>query len=182
MTGLRACGGGKRWATEAGALHSKLAIVTHPDAKFEKCPAGCNGWHEVKAATSAPKTVQVDDLTREFVLARDGYRCVCCGESIIDREYSLQHRDARGMGGSRDPHSGCACNLVTMLGSATTLCHGRVESNTDPEDEARGFALRSGQVARLTPVILFDGSGHGVTLYPTCDGEWSSARPEDVAA
>jgi len=178
---LRACGGGKRWPTEYAALHSKVA-ATSPDATFGKCPAGCNGWHEIKARTAAPKTVQVDDLTREFVLRRDGYRCVCCGVSVIGRAYSLQHRDARGMGGSRDPHSGCSCNLLTMLGSAVTECHGRVEANADPEDEAKGYALRSGQIARLVPVMVFDGSDGGVTQYPTCDGEWTSAAPAEVAA
>jgi hypothetical protein len=117
------------------------------------------------------------------VLERDGCRCVCCGISVIGQFYSLQHRDARGMGGTRREHVNCPCSLITMLGSGTTGCHGRVESNIDPEDEAKGYALRHGQVARLVPVMVFESpGGSGLSQYATCDGQWSTAAPAGVAA
>lgn len=195
-TPMRTCG--KRWPTEDQARCSKRGLL--PGTVVIPCALGCEGWHvaiprapeagarEAKItsgarARKAPRYTGPDSLTRATVLERDRYACVCCGISVIGRQYSLQHRDARGMGGTRDPHSACPCNLVVMLGSAVTLCHGRVESNADPQDEAKGYALRHGQVPRLTPVMIFESpGGSGVTLFPTCDGAWSTASATERGA
>lgn len=70
--------------------------------------------------------------TRALVMERDGYQCVKCGLPVFGepgRDYSLQHRTPRGMGGSRDPRLNLPSNLVLLCGSGTTLCHGEVESN-----------------------------------------------------
>ena len=66
---------------------------------------------------------------RTQVLKRDDYHCVRCGRDITNGDYSLQHRDPRGAGGSR--YANTMANLVTLCGSATTLCHGHVESAHD---------------------------------------------------
>ena len=66
------------------------------------------------------------------VLDRDNYKCVYCGGSIAGAErgmdWSLHHRRARGMGGSRDPVANSHPNLVVLCGSGVTGCHGWVES------------------------------------------------------
>jgi hypothetical protein len=172
---------GKRWATEDAARCSKRFLSGGYGAV--PCAYGCGWWHLERVTERAaprgraPRYTGPDELTRAVVLERDRCACVCCGVPVTGRQYSLQHRDARGMGGTRDSHSACPCNLVTMLGSAVTECHGRVEGNRDPQDEAKGYALRHGQVARFSPVMVFGQDG-GATLFPTCDGQWSTAPGE----
>ena len=141
-------------------------------------PKGLEARARVAEVTSgtkgrkAPRYTGPDSLTRAAVLLRDGARCVCCGLSVIGQQYSLQHRGARRMGGTRNSHSSCSCNLITMLGSGNTLCHGRVESKRDPHDKGRGYSLESWQVPALVPVMLFDASGNGATKYLSCDAEY----------
>lgn len=62
---------------------------------------------------------------KAIVDARDGGRCRRCGHECGD-DFSRQHRIPRGAGGSAvlDRPS----NLVTVCGSATTGCHGWMES------------------------------------------------------
>ena len=69
---------------------------------------------------------------RQLVMERDGYACVKCGFPVSGepgRDYSLQHRTPRGMGGSRDPRLNLPSNLILLCGSGTTACHGDVEAN-----------------------------------------------------
>jgi hypothetical protein len=89
---------------------------------------------------------------RAAILLRDDYSCVCCGRSIIGQQYSIQDRDARGMGGTNDPANNRMSNGITMLGSGTTACHGRVENHDDPEDGPKGYRLIEGQNALAVPV------------------------------
>lgn len=63
------------------------------------------------------------------VLARDGHACTLCGRSVRgDRGYawSIHHRKARGMGGRAGANQ--PSNLLTVCGSGTDGCHGRIES------------------------------------------------------
>lgn len=63
--------------------------------------------------------------TRLTVLERDDWTCACCGNTVYGRPYSLQHRVARGMGGTSDPAANSPANLITLCGSATSPmgCH-----------------------------------------------------------
>jgi hypothetical protein len=167
---MRRCG--KRYDTEADARCSKRGLK--PGAMVLPCNVpGCEGWHVHSARKAvwhppAAGGTGPDRRTRLLVLARDGYACVCCGVSVIGCRYSLQHRKRRSQGGDN-----CPANLLTVLGSGTTDCHLRIDSRIDPEDEAKGYTVRSGMV--------FSPGGSGVTQFPTCDGQWSSA-PSEVAA
>jgi hypothetical protein len=100
---------------------------------------------------SAPKPAWPPKI-RAAILARDDYCCVCCGQSILGQRYSIQDRDARGMGGTLDPANNRMSNGITMPGSGTTLCHGRVEDHDDPEDGPKGYRLENGQSPLSTPV------------------------------
>ena len=119
---------------------------------------------------------------RKLVLERDGYCCVCCGKSVIDQVYSLQHRDPRGSGGTSDPMANSPANLVTMLGSGTTGCHGRVELHKDPKDGLKGYRLEEGQDPALTPVWRVSEFGIGRRSWPTHDGRWIDEAPAGKAA
>jgi hypothetical protein len=119
---------------------------------------------------------------RKLVLERDGCCCVCCGKSVIGQVYSLQHRDARGSGGTSDPMANSPVNLVTMLGDGITGCHGRVELREDPADGTKGYRLETGQDPALTRVWRVNEFGVGRWSWPTHDGRWLYEAPDDQGA
>jgi hypothetical protein len=93
-------------------------------------------------AKAAPKDTGPSDETRQLVIARDAETCQWCGKPIRDHGfgYSLQHRVARGMGGTSDPAINSPANLVLVGGSGTTDCHGYIESHPN-EARERGFRV-----------------------------------------
>lgn len=105
---------------------------------------------------------------RLATLARDAYRCQRCGHRLAPWWYSLQHRDARGMGGSKLLHR--LANLVALCGTATTGCHGYVESQRT-ESYALGWLVPNGAVPEEWPVLRFQRSWEQ-------PGEtWETAQP-----
>ena len=94
-------------------------------------------------------------------------RCLWCGEPVVIDwgEYSLQHRRARGMGGSKLADTGQAHNGALVHGSATTGCHHYIESHPK-EAAARGFRIPQGSNPARIPLITWDGR----ELYLTPDG------------
>jgi hypothetical protein len=85
-----------------------------------------------------------DADTRELVKQRDDWTCACCGNPIVGSNFSLQHRLARGGGGTSDPAINSPANLILLCGSATTGCHGLAESR-DAAMHRLGFWLKHGQ-------------------------------------
>lgn len=137
---------------------------------------------------------KVTPRTRQIVLERDGHCCVVCGRYIgpLD-DYSLQHRRARGMGGSKRPDTNLPANLVTLCGHATSPdgCHARVESHRD-QARAHGLTLTQSQDPTQIPVhthrgwLLLDNEGFftavddpspedlcGCGLRFTSEGQWT---------
>lgn len=99
-----------------------------------------------------PSSSHVPARLRNAVLRRDDNSCQRCGLSLYGRDYSLQHRDPRGMGGSRSKHT--MANLVALCGTATTGCHGDVESFR--EDARRdGWLVPDGVDPEEWPVRRF---------------------------
>lgn len=95
--------------------------------------------------------------TRRAVLARDAETCQWCGGTLANGWfYSLQHRRARGMGGSRVPWVNLPGNLVAVHGSGTTGCHGHIEANPK-EAAARGFRLSHRETPEDLPLIDYAG-------------------------
>ncbi|GAA4626711.1 hypothetical protein GCM10023196_036060 [Actinoallomurus vinaceus] len=92
-----------------------------------------------------PRHTGPDRVTRELVLERDHYSCAHCGRSVLYGPYSLQHRVARGMGGTTDPAINRPSNLVTLCGSATSPggCHLACEER-DPAMRKLGFWVKRG--------------------------------------
>lgn len=115
---------------------------------------------------------------RRQVAARDTGRCVCCGAFVVDPEsmhahaqWSIQHRKARGMGGTKDPAVNDPTNLLVLCGSGTTGCHGRVETNRAWARDA-GFAVSKWANPAVIPVRHWL---HGLA-FATADG-WVPVPP-----
>jgi hypothetical protein len=133
-----------------------------PDLEGAPMPAIIDGKivmpdpRPVMATRSPVRYRGPSDATRRAVLERDGYCCVCCGQSVRGRRYSLQLRGSLGSSGRCDPAATAMSNLVTMAGSATTGCRSRVESWLGPddgrEDSRKGYRLGADQDARAVPV------------------------------
>jgi len=126
-----------------------------------------------KLAPAAP-TLTV----RHEVIRRDANRCRWCGLWVDTSAgwYSLQHRRARGAGGTSRPESNYAANLVLVHGTGTTGCHGDIESKP-AEAAARGFRLTQQQDPRHEPIILTGGK----RLWLDDDGGFSAHAPAKAA-
>jgi 5-methylcytosine-specific restriction protein A len=85
--------------------------------------------------------------TREAICIRDEARCALCG----DLTRQIQHRRARGMGGTVLDWIGNAANGVLLCGSGTTGCHGAIERNPELA-RALGYRLDPGEDPELVPV------------------------------
>ncbi len=112
------------------------------------------------------------------VVLRDESCCVRCGGSCHGRrgvDWSVQHRRARGMGGSRREDTNSLPNLILLCGSATTGCHGWVESNRTAA-LPNGWALKSISDPSRVPVLHWQ---RGL-IFLGADGSWSS-RPIPTA-
>lgn len=94
----------------------------------------------------------ISKSTRADVIARDGNQCQWCGRYVDTAGgwYSLQHRRARGMGGSRRTETDAPANLLLVCGTGTTECHGHIEAHPR-EAAARGFRLEQGADPEATP-------------------------------
>jgi hypothetical protein len=113
--------------------------------------------------------MSVTKKVRDLVILRDESICQWCGErvtgyDITEGNYSLQHKRARGMGGSSRPETDLPGNLVLVHGSGTTLCHGHIESHRE-EASRRGFNLpqptpRSTWVPADVPILVRNQFGY----------------------
>lgn len=173
---MRRCG--RRYKTNVDAALSKGALVAGK-IPFE-CPVrGCGGWHLRDSGPGEPssmapgnpgKDTGPDRKRRRAVYQRDGYRCVCCGTPIENRPHSVGHRKRRSQGGGND-----MSNLLTFLGLGINPLdpddhHARIDSRRKPEDEARGYTVRSYLDPRLIGVMYFETSGSGLTRFLGDDG------------
>jgi len=123
-----------------------------------------------------PADTGFDRVTVEVVLQRDHWSCVRCGGGLHGergRDWSIQHRRARGSGGTTRPDTNEPQNGLSVCGSGTTGCHGYIERER-ADARAHGWAIRQSQDPLLVPVQ------HAILgwVVLTADGGWSSRRSE----
>lgn len=110
-------------------------------------------------ATAKPKHTGFPPVVRQAILERDHYSCQRCGAHVDTGivGYSLQHRIARGMGGSTDnPAINRPSNGIVLCGSGTTGCHGWVEGH--PYEAGRaGWSVVSWADPTTVPVKTLTG-------------------------
>lgn len=113
------------------------------------------------------------------IMLRDG-GCVRCGGACHGergRDFSLQHRRARGMGGSRRQDTNEPQNGIVLCGSATSAggCHQWVESNRLAARD-HGWAIWQSEDP-LT--VIVDHRQLGMVFLHS-NGSWGS-KPEAVS-
>lgn len=100
------------------------------------------------------------------IIEREEGCCFRCGGYVLHGtrgwDYSLQHRRARGMGGSRRPDTNSVQNGILLCGSATSPggCHAYVEAHPS-EAEDKGWRVpQSGDPLLAAVVHWRDGTIH----------------------
>ena len=68
-----------------------------------------------------------------------------------------------------------------VLGDGTTGCHRRIDSRLWPEDEAKGYTVRSWGDPALISVMVFSEHGSGVTVWLASDGTYAFEAPAGAA-
>jgi hypothetical protein len=91
---------------------------------------------------------------------------VCLG-----RATNQHHRLPRRMGGTSNPAINTACNLLDLCGSATTGCHGFLESHRSEARDCYGWLLRAGADPATTPAVV-----RGRLVRLTGDGRYEDAE------
>ena len=110
---------------------SELRRTQMPRAPRERSPAP-----RTRPADTGPTPE-----TRAAVYARDEQRCRRCGRHAEGG--SVQHRRARGKGGTSREDVNEIASLVLLCGSGTTLCHGHVEGVEREQAYEDGWLIRS---------------------------------------
>lgn len=91
---------------------------------------------------------------REIAITRSLGKCELCGGRLDQwHGLSVHHRRPRGMGGSRDPKTNSASNLIVLCGSATSGCHGKVEKNR-ADSKRDGLIVSSWSDPASVPILL----------------------------
>jgi hypothetical protein len=100
---------------------------------------------------------------RTLLLLRCGGRCEATGDRLVSGRWSVQHRRARGMGGTRQPDVHSLANLMVVTGDGTRGVHGWIEAH--PAHAARlGWRVAQGVDPATVPLSLW--SGRRVALDP----------------
>ena len=81
--------------------------------------------------------------TVQAIWDRDEGKCAWCGTPIVGERglnWSVHHREPRGMGGTTSGYVSRPSNGVLLHGSGTTSCHAEVESDRAEAIE-KGFLI-----------------------------------------
>ena len=137
------------------------------------------------ATASRRRSTGPDDDTVITILMRsmrDGHTtCEICNVPISGgergRDWSVQHRVPRGMGGTRSEAVNAVPSLLILCGSGTTGCHGRVESDR-AEAYANGWLVSRYSDAATVPVTIDRGSR---VVYLGSDGKYHDNPPDGAS-
>lgn len=156
----RPCCSKETFANEAEArrrldkMHA-LGLRSVLPIDVERCQ---NGWHLRFPTSDTGPSAKI----RAQVEARDGNRCVKCGQPVARDEDSIHHRIPRGRGGGNDVE-----NLLLLCGTGTTRHHGWVEKNRAVSYKL-GYLVETGIEPADVPVLV---AGRG-WMYASPDGRW----------
>jgi hypothetical protein len=185
---------GKRYPTEAEAASSPRGM--REGAVVRKCRStACGGFHvtvppvPVRAVPAAPPRPETGFPLSVRLAARkrsgdgevDEARCESCGVWLGRYGGEIQHRLARGSGGSRSA-------VVNGISNAALLCwfHHALAESRDSGMRELGFWIRSGKGPehdpRYVPMARMLATGERETVYLTEGGTYSHEPPKAAAA
>lgn len=193
-SGTPACTSGHRGFPDEGAARAGKKDATD----FYRCSL-CGLWHGVrslsggergKGGRSPQKPAQrretgfsaaVKLATRTRAGSGDPEQACCeaCSACLGRYGGQVQHRLARGMGGSSDEATAAITNAALLCGTPQSLCHGLCERR-DPHMHGAGFWLTSGQDPACEPILLAGRDG-GIRVWLTSFGSYSTTAPRGTA-
>lgn len=103
--------------------------------------------------------------TVQAIWDRDKGCCAWCGTPITGERgvnWSVHHREPRGMGGTTSGYVGRPSNGVLLHGTGTDGCHGYIEQNRDEADD-KGFLVSRIGIERPSNVRI-EHAVHGLCL------------------
>lgn len=112
--------------------------------------------------------------TRLAIWEREGWRCAACGRTLYLTDfYSLQHRRARGMGGTRRADTAAVTNGLLVCGSATSRggCHLAIEAHP-AWALSKGYRVGQTRDPATVPVYIH----HAGWVYLTPEGGYLPAK------
>ena len=112
-------------------------------------------------------------------------QCEACAVWLGLYGGQVQHRLARGSGGSSLPIVRSIQNAALLCGTPFEGCHGKCEKDRSERMRAAGFWLKHGDGWPDEVPILLNcevESGSGITVWLTVDGEYSTEPPMGGAA
>ena len=110
-----------------------------------------------------PKATRAEiDKARAVVLERDQNTCQRCGVNVLYKLASVQHRIARGAGGTASERVWTPANMALLCGSATTpgSCHNFVENEEREQGKTEGWVLPMNNPSidpALEPLLTYRG-------------------------
>jgi hypothetical protein len=134
---------------------------------------GSGQQHKPRKHTGFSRTVKLAARARAGNGDIDEACCEACGIWLGRYGGEIQHRKARGSGGTSAGIIDSIVNASLLCGSGAlrTGCHGLCE-NRDEGMQARGFWLKSGQDPVTETIALQSVHGSGVTVYLLMDGTY----------
>lgn len=167
--------------TEFKSKGSGFQSGTKNERRFKTRGSRRNGPVKARSeSTHIPKAIKL------AAYARDEWRCQCCGLYIpgSGRRWCLQHRDARGMGGSKLRHT--LPNLVLVCGWTVDpgTCTEWMEIKDRPAATRLGWLVPNGVTPEQWRVWRWTPDGH---RWEQPGDMWTPAEPhprqrEEVAA
>lgn len=115
----------------------------------------------------------------ELVINRDRRRCVRCGAEtagVVGHGWDVIRRQEAGPRGTLMPHLDQPSNLITVCGSATYGCAGRIRRrDARPESTWWGYVIPRRGWPAAVPIVV-----DGQAVWLADDGTTSSTAPEPV--